>query len=302
MSQSETTATDVALVPTPTGPTIDHSSYLGASDIGVIVEETHMARDESDVWGEKKGHLVFKPTTETELGNEFERPMLAVWAKIHRVELTFPGTMLHPGEQWAGATADAQIEARHAVVEGKVVGFQMRLAWGPEHLGVDGVPAAVVCQVHWQAWVLRANGVTVEVGIVVACFGTELRTYEFAIDDDLISTLVSMGREWWQRHIVGDVRPEGRRGVELVTAIHPANVRAELDPMTPVVEGYARAFDHARATVKTAEQAKGALGVMLRELVAAGTGFEGDGVKVTWAKNKAGARSLNVRVKEVSNG
>lgn len=284
--------------PVPTGPTLDHASYLGASDIGCVVDENHMARDASDVWAEKKGYSQFEGTVETELGNAFERPMLQVWALEVGIEITFPGTMLHPDEQWAGATPDGVSAIHQAAIEAKVVGFQMRSHWGPAVLNVEGVPNAVVIQVHWQAWVLRANGIPITTGIVVACFGTELRTYEFPIDDELVDCLVEAGRDWWQCHIEGDVQPEGRAGREIVAAIHPANIRDELDAPTGEVVELALAYDDARADEKEAKRVKEATGVKLCSIIGDGTGFYGDGVKVTWKQGSNGKRSLRVTVKK----
>ncbi len=284
--------------PTPTGPTLDHASYLGASDIGVVVGENHMARDASDVWGEKKRHLHFEGTTETELGNAFERPMLEVWAASMELEVTFPGTMLHPLEQWAGATADGIAIAEEAVIESKIVGFQMRIHWGPAVLGADGVPTSVVIQVHWQAWVLRANGIPITTGLVVACFGTEIRTYEFPIDDELIEYLVAEGRAWWRYFVEGNREPEGRAGRDIVLAIHPANLRKELDAPTEEVVELALSYDQARGDERDAKQLKESIGVKLCRIIGDGTGFYGDGIKTTWKANRSGKRSINVTVKK----
>ncbi len=281
----------------PTGPTIDHASYLGASDIGVIVDVSHMARDASDVWGEKKGYLHFEGDTATEIGNAVERPILAVWAAARDYELHFPGTMLHPVEKWAGATPDMIVQPRTAG-EFKMVGGQMARAWGPEHLGEDGVPDATVCQLHWQVWILRANGIPIDNGVIVACFGTEIRTYEIEINDNLIDALVDEGREWWETYVVADVRPEGRAGRELVAAIHPANVRKELDEMTEKVRGLCLAYDEARTREKTGDQAMDAIGAILCELIGKGSGFEDKTAKVTWKADKNKNRSLRVVIRK----
>ncbi len=283
---------------TPTGPTLDHATYLGASDIGCVVDQNHMARDASDVWAEKKSYVHFEGTIETELGNAFERPMLEVWAASMDVEVTFPGTMLHPDEQWAGATADGLIAAEETVVEAKIVGFQMRIHWGPAVLDAEGVPASVLIQVHWQAWVLRANGITITTGIVVACFGTEIRTYEFPIDDDLIEYLVDEGRTWWHHFVEGNVEPEGRAGRAIVLAIHPANLFETLDAPTEEVVELALAYDDARADEKEAKRVKEGLGVKICHIIADGLGFYGDGIKTTWKANRGGKRTLRVDVKK----
>lgn len=284
--------------PVPTGPTIDHATYLGASDIAPVISENHMARDASDVWGEKKGLLHFESTVETEMGNAIERPMLKVWANRMDIEVTFPGTMLHPTERWAGATPDGVALAHEAVIEAKIVGFQMRVHWGPAVLGAEGPPLAVVIQVHWQAWVLRANGMTITTGVVVACFGTELRTYEFPIDDELIDYLVEEGRAWWQHFVEGNVEPEGRAGHDIVAAIHPANVRDDLDEPTEEVVELALAYDSARADQKAAKKQKDDAALQLKRAIGDGSGFYGDGIKVTWKTKAGGKRSIAVNIKK----
>lgn len=284
----------------PAGPTLDHASYLGASDIGVVVGEGYLATDESDVWGEKMGHLSFKPTIETELGKVCERPIMELWADRNGVTLEYPGTMLHPRHSWAGATVDAWIPEMRAAAEFKFIGNQMRWHWGPGHLGLDGAPPGVVCQNHWQGWILRAHGYPVERGLIIGCLGTELREYTGPLDDDVMDELAEAGRDWWIKHVVGNVRPEGRRGRELVNAIHPANVRKHLEPMTPEVGGLAAAYLHAKEQEKRAKGAIDGIGTMLCDLVGGGSGYEGNGFKVTWKADKNGTRSLLVTRKKES--
>lgn len=280
---------------TSSAPTIDHGSYLGASDIGVIAGENHMARDESDVWGEKMGLLTFKPTLETDIGQAVERPIMELWAKRNGVTLEYPGTLIHPVEKWAGATVDAWIVEWQEPAEFKFIGAQMFNHWGPAHLGGAGAPSAVVCQNHWQAWLLDAHGYTPKRGRIILCMGTELREYVVDLDSALTGVLVDEGRAWWHRHVIGNVRPDGRRGRDLVNAIHPANVRKELDPMTDRVRGLAEAYLHAKDREKEATAAISGIGPMLCDIVADGSGYEGDGLKVTWKADKNGTRSLLVK-------
>ncbi|MGW8286194.1 MAG: YqaJ viral recombinase family protein [Candidatus Deferrimicrobiaceae bacterium] len=282
----------------PPGPTIDHASYLGASDIGPIVGEGYLARDESDIWGEKMGHLAFESTIETELGNTVERPIMELWAKRNGVTIEYPGTLLHPIHKWAGATADAWIPELRLVVEFKYVGGPMFKHWGPAHLDAAGAPPGVVCQNVWQTWILTANGYPAEGGLIIGCLGTELREYQVPLDDELSEDLQRAGREWWIRHVVNNVRPEGRRGLDLVNAIHPANVRDGLEPMTPRIQGLAEAYLHAKEQAKLADGAINGIGVLLRDLVGSGSGFEGNGYKVTWKADRRGQRSLLVTQKK----
>ena len=62
-------------VPVPTGPTVNHSSYIGASDIGAIAGQSAF-KTALDVFAEKRGVTHFEGNEFTEMGNAFERPAL----------------------------------------------------------------------------------------------------------------------------------------------------------------------------------------------------------------------------------
>lgn len=277
---------DISAAP---GPTVDHGAYLGASDIGVIAGESEFARDALDVWAEKKGLLRFEGTDATELGNAFERPMLQAYARRRNVQLTFPGTLIHPRFSWAGATPDA-IEDGAVDIDGKVVGYQMRRHWGEEQDGPDGIPPSVLCQVHWQSWLIEAHGLRVDRAKVVACFGTELRVYTVPLDRQLLEALIQIGHEWWQRYIVGTDVPAGRNKRTVLEAQHPAPTERALVYPTDEARDLVHEYVDARAAAKAAKERQDAIGDRICELIGDGSGFADTRIKASWLPGAATTR------------
>ncbi len=272
----------------PIGPTVDHSSYLGASDVGIITGETDLDRDELDVWAEKTGQREFVGTEAMDLGNAFERPMLDVYSKRAGSKLLFPGTLRHPAHDWAGATPDAvesfDDQPGLYALDAKLVGRWMAKYWGEPEDGADGVPPSVLLQLHWQAWLLRANGFPVTFGRAVACFGTEIKAYSIPIDDAMIDALVEIGHAWWQRHVVKGEIPEGRRRREIAELIHPRNVRDDLISPTDRAMDLAYEYDEARKAETASKREKERIGAKLCEEIGDGAGFANSRIKVSWIK------------------
>jgi len=276
----------------PTGPTVaDHNSYLGASDIGAVAG-LGSYKTALDVYAEKRGVTHFEGNEFTEMGNAFERPALELYARRQGVVLSYPGTLVHSNFPWAGATPDAIADGK-MVAECKIVGRHASRRWGDPEDGPDGVPPEVLCQVHWQTWIARDNKVLKDNGQpahVVAVMGTDMPVYEVPIEDDMIEGLVEIGRDFWERCVVGGEMPvvEGDHASDILAAIHPRHVRDMLLPMTSEVEKLAREYDEARSTQKEADAHQKQLGAQLKALIGEEAGFQGNGVKATW-KTKQGS-------------
>lgn len=273
----------------PVGPTVSHSEYLGASDIGAVAGQSNFLTA-LDVFAEKRGITNFEGNEFTEVGSAYERPTLELYARRNGLELEYPGTLVHPKEGWAAATPDAIANKLH-VSECKIVGIQMLKFWGEPEDREDGIPADVLCQVHWQSWIVReVLGIPCELAHVVAGQGTHIKVYEVAIEDDLIEGLVEIGREFWEKHVIGGEMPEvtGEHASDILAAIHPRHKRDKLLPMTAEVERLAREYDEARAYATEAEAAQKEIGAKLKALVGDEAGYQGNGVKCSW-KAKAGS-------------
>lgn len=270
------------------GPT-DHHTYLGASDIGAVAEQSQF-KTSLDVWAEKKGIAVKERDPDdgeirpVDVGNAFERPAIELYALRKGVEVTYPGTLRHPEFGWAGATPDA-IEDGRLCLQCKIVGPHMLKFWGEPSDGPDGIPADTLCQVHWETWIARAVlGIPGEVAKVLAAKGTSIPDYEIPIDDGMIEGLVEIGREFWEKHVIGGEMPviEGDHASDILAAIHPRHMRDKLDPMTAEVEKLAREYDDARDAEKEADAHQKQIGAQLKALIGEGAGYQGNGVTATW--------------------
>lgn len=100
----------------PSAPTIDHSTYLGASDIGAILGLDPM-RTPLDVWAEKTGRIPRAESDALEAGNDHEEGVVrgfTRWALrnglVERVEYPGPGTIVAPGA-WSARSGDGLISA-----------------------------------------------------------------------------------------------------------------------------------------------------------------------------------------------
>lgn len=290
----------------PSAPTVDHASYLGASDIGAILGLDPM-RTALDVWAEKTRRIVFVSSPEIEAGNDHEEAVVRGFTRrarreglVERVDYPGPGTIV---AGFRGATLDARarlVGERNAVVEAKLVGAGMADAWGPEPAGADGIPLRTLAQVHWQTMHARERfGGTWDVGFVAADIaGTDRRLYQIPIDDRMILELEDAGREWWRAHVVADVMPEPTaRDLETLSAIFPHVERFGLSPFPPsglreLVEDYAAARE---ITIRHRDELA-RIGARVRAMLGGAEGYTWRGGRVTWREDAAGARRLHVKI------
>ncbi len=283
------TETERGTMTTPTGPTIDHSSYIGASDIGALAGQSPY-RTALDVWAAKTGKAPgFAGNIHTEIGNAFERPALEIYSKIRPADLKFPGTLIHPEKPWAGATPDAIANDR-LVVECKIVGWNTARQWGGTEEGADGVPAAVLCQVHWQSWIARSlNIAPCEMAEVAAVHGTKMQIYEIPINESFVSDLVEIGEMFWNDNVIKNKMPmiEGDSANDIIAAIHPKHLKEDLLPMTDGIRTLALKYEGARAVEKEATEFKETLGAQLKAMIGDNAGYiDEDGFKATWKTSK----------------
>lgn len=298
----------------PSSPTLDHASYLGASDIGAILGLDPM-RTALDVWAEKTRRVRFAATPETEAGSDHEAGVVAGAARrlkrgglVERVEYPGPGTIINGiGTVFArGATLDSVVHHRdhgECALEAKLVGAGMSHAWGPEPAGAEGIPERTLVQVHWQTLHLRESRDTrAPIAYVAAdIHGTDRRLYEVPIDDDLIDSLIVAGREWWRRHVSGGEMPEPTaRDVHTLGQIYP-HAKRPLSPIAPdsivrLADEYDVISEYARRVAGERDR----VGALLRAELGEAEGYRWQGGKVTWREDGRGSRRLHVKIRRAA--
>ncbi len=274
----------------PTGPTVDPTTYLGGSRIAAIAG-LNPYRTRLDAWAELTGRRTVEENTAMRIGKVKERPILeGVYAPEVRAELSFPGTVV---VGWRGATTDAIAtlpSGKTVLVEFKSVGEFTRKDWGDPALGADGVPPAVLAQVHWQADAIREGlGIELDGAHVVTEFGNALSIYPMEIDAEFGQHLIEIGRRFWDEFVIGESMPgfqeaDGESAAQLLAELYPRVARKQLEPMTPKVSELAERYLAACEISKKASAGKSLLASQLKLECGDGLGFDGALARVSWSE------------------
>lgn len=273
------------------GPTVDHASYIGGSDIAAILD-CDPFRTPLDVWAAKRR---LSTTTETEpviRGRESEAGIIAGFTRrleIDAADIIATNTILivapdgeRPG---IGATPDAiaRIDGELVTVQAKLVGIRAWREWG-EDGDPDGVPEHVILQVHHEAAVvMRSTGETVRTAYAVAAIGTDLRIYPVAIDLGLCDRLIEIASDFAERVSRGEMpAPTGREGCATMCDLYPRHGATIEETRDESVCIAVRDYADARREAKAADAKKAAAAEKLRALIGSREGFRGDGWRATW--------------------
>ncbi len=285
-----------------TGPTVDHDTYLGGSDmaavLGVSLYDTPLA-----VWAQKTGRIATEGRLDEEsqlkadLGNHLERPVLELFRRrVGATVIEYPGTLIHPEFSFLGATPDGIRDGKRGV-QCKVVGMRQWSRWGDVEDGPEGVPNEVVIQVHWEAWAIRAHlGHKFEVADVPALLGTDLKNYEVPIDWEMCEMMETSALQFWRDNVEADVMPLVTEDDD-IAAIFLRPKREDLLQPDENVVCLVREYDFARDEEKRASSAKRLAANRLQAEIGHGTGFMGDGVKATWAEQQGNVSWKDVAAK-----
>lgn len=276
-----------------TGPTVDHATYVGGSDIAAIVGLSPYASP-LDVWAEKTRRAKFEGNRRTRAGQLLEPGILSLYAQERGVDLWFPETIVTP--EHTGCTPDAVSSAGYDV-QVKLVGLQQAERWEdvPE-LGVgdeNGIPPEVLAQIHYEAWhIAEVHGVRGVRGHVVAQIGTDQRVYEVEIDQGFAETLVDAGRRFWRDHVVTDRMPIVKENDRpTLGRIYPTS---NGDVVSITGEVLALAYRYAELTeeIDRADADRETVGAQLCSLIGERSGFVGvaAGVRVTWNQQRGKIR------------
>lgn len=269
-----------------TGPTIDHSTYVGASDIAAVVGISPY-KTALDVWAEKTGRAKFEGNRPTRAGQVLEPGILALYAEEQGVDLWFPGSIRR--DDGTGCTPDAVSSAGYDV-QVKLVGVNQAKRWGDVHDGDGGIPPEVLAQIHYEAWHLREMfGVHDVRGHAVAQIGTDQRVFDVSIDHEYADALVELGRRFWRDHVVADCMPEvGEASRDTLQALFPRVARKELSPMTEEVALLAHRYRALADSGKEISDERERVAGQLCALIGDGSGLVSvsDGLRVTWNEQR----------------
>lgn len=127
----------------------------------------------------------------------------------------------------------------------------------------DDVPDHVMCQVQWYLGVLGWQ--TAVVAVLIG--GRDYREIEIARDDEIIEQLQTIGRRFWEEHVIPRRAPAPEAGdVDTVAAMYPESNGQEID-LTPLAQDVLREYDEARAAEDAARQRRQAAEARLKQLL-----------------------------------
>ena len=127
----------------------------------------------------------------------------------------------------------------------------------------DDVPDHVMCQVQWYLGILGWQ--TAVVAVLIG--GQDYREIEIARDDEIIEQLQTIGRRFWEEHVIPRRAPAPEAGdVDTVAAMYPESNGQEID-LTPLAQDVLREYDEARAIEEAARQRRQAAEAKLKQLL-----------------------------------
>ena len=260
-------------------------NFLGSSDVPAIFNQ-HLHMSPKDLWALKTMDLEEMPEPDSmpmEVGNRFEAPILE-WAaeQLNAVLVPDPPEfekgifLVHPDAMFTNRKGE-HLEAK---TTGKAEAYG---ATSPDK-PTDNVPLHVVLQTHAQMWAAETEVVWVPV-LKPGYMSQELCMYRVDRSEELITAMVDMCHEWWERHVVQGVEPDVAVPVAHKIIKHvkrKADTWAALDPA--VLERWQLARETRLTAEKVEESAKAELLAALGD--ADGGRAEGMEQEITYFKRK----------------
>lgn len=166
-------------------------NWLGASEIAAAAGLSDYASPYT-LWRRYFQLEEFPETPQQAEGLALEPLIRKAYEDKFGVEVKQIEPLMHPEYEFLGASPDGLRADNLANVELKTVGFRTNSKWGEE--GTDEVPMDYLCQGHFQAGVLRANGIMVEEVHFVKWYRDQGASFYKAVyDEDLFRMLVAAG-------------------------------------------------------------------------------------------------------------
>lgn len=271
---------------------------LGSSEIGVIAGHsiyrnlTPITIWESKVFGHQR-----RESTAMNAGSYFERG-IAEWY-LDETGLRKDGwkarkmvRRVHPRNHWMSATCDFQLVRRKKsgleraqLIECKYVGPGMEVHWDTD--AEDGLPAYVQDQGRWQ--MSCANEGYVHVAAFFA-LPRVYRIYEMKRDTDIEGALITIGDEFWRRHVIPRDPPpldQSEASARQLARMFP-DYADLIVPAPAEADELAAAYHTAREDEKAAREKKEQLKLALCQLIGEHAGIEGHWGRAIWKNEKRG--------------
>lgn len=227
----------------------ERQSRIGASDVASVLGISPY-RSAYELWLEKTGQLEpWAGNEATKLGTKAESILLDE-AEEQLGQLDRGVLLWAPGSQLIAATLDGQVVRTRCPVEcktsgltgGPVVGY-----WGDP--GTDEIPDYYLVQVQMQIWCAGADLAHVKAWLG----GRGIVDYQVHRSDAVIKAIADQCREWWERHIVGEVVPEMEAAPSLEVV---KRIRRQPNKVVELSESeitLLEQFEAAQASEKTSE-------------------------------------------------
>lgn len=185
--------------------------YIGASDAPSVILDSGYHRA-IDVWRSKVQGIDKMAGDKVHLGNFFERGLVewACWKSGIDPFLVHHDRMVVHANGVMSANFDGMLPpASGLLIEAKVRLDQDRYEESEQYgrAGSGDVPASVLIQCLHQLYVAGPDYHTVLVPVLRCWGGHGPGLYKVKRDDKAIAMLVEKELAWWQRYVVGGVRP-----------------------------------------------------------------------------------------------
>lgn len=189
----------------------ERQKYLCASDTPVILNLSPYKKTPGDIYFSKTLDLPEDASQDDykQTGNYLEGPLLD-WTseQLGGVQLDRQPWFVCQKGPAAGVFAahpDAVVIGKRTGIEAKYCNAAMSQEYGDE--GTDSIPAHVIVQAQHQ--MVAADLDEVWVPVAMAGFSLNFKLFHVPRDNELIDQIVSRGMDWWTKHIVNRIPPDG---------------------------------------------------------------------------------------------
>lgn len=244
----------------------------------------HPYLDQFAVWARKKADLPeIAPSPRMIAGKFFEEAILKLYGYTIKREVEyFDQTLIDPQRDWLAFTPDGLVRGERRGVDAKLIAWDQRRYWGHQ---ADEIPQYIQFQVHCYMAALDYP-----VWDVAAMIGDELRIIHVPrLSPDVERAMLARLREWHQRYIAGDERPDmgaSATAGRWLQAIFPKHQRPDLRDATPEEVVLLNNYAQARFEERAIAERKGTLENLLKASVADKEGLVWPDGKFTWRRTK----------------